>query len=111
MPEVWAAERHVDEERVRSLIRAQFDELAADEVTLVSEGWDVVHRVDGKWAFRFPRRCVVVPGTEREIEVLPEIATRLPVGVPAPVFVGRPGDGFPWPFYGSRYLRGDRAHG
>jgi aminoglycoside phosphotransferase (APT) family kinase protein len=111
MSEVWSAEEHVDEERAQQLIRAQF-ELAADEVTLVSEGWDyAVFRVDGEWAFRFPRRAVVVPGTEREIAVLPAIAERLPVGVPAPVFVGRPGDDFPWPFYGARYLDGVEATG
>ena len=112
MPEVWSAEEHVDEERARQLIRAQFEELAADEITLVSEGWDyAVFRVDGDWAFRFPRREVVVPGTEREIAVLPALAERLPVGVPAPVFVGRPAEDFPWPFYGARYLAGVEATG
>jgi aminoglycoside phosphotransferase (APT) family kinase protein len=111
MSEVWSAEEQVGEERARQLIRAQF-ELPAHEVTLVSEGWDyAVFRVDGEWAFRFPRREVVVSGTEREIAVLPAIAERLPVGVPAPVFVGRPGDDFPWPFYGARYLHGVEATG
>jgi len=33
------------------------------------------------------------------------------VGVPAPVFVGRAGDDFPWPFYGARYLEGVEATG
>jgi aminoglycoside phosphotransferase (APT) family kinase protein len=111
MSEVWSAEEHVDEERARRLIRSQF-ELSVDEVALVSEGWDyAVFRVDGEWAFRFPRREVVVPGTEREIAVLPVIAERLSVGVPAPVFVGRPGEDFPWPFYGARYLAGVEATG
>jgi aminoglycoside phosphotransferase (APT) family kinase protein len=112
MPEVWSAEEHVDEERARRLVRRRFPDLAAEDVTLVSEGWDyVVFRVDAEWAFRFPRREAVVPGTEREIAVLPELAARLPVGVPAPVFVGRPGDDFPWPFYGARYLAGVEATG
>jgi aminoglycoside phosphotransferase (APT) family kinase protein len=110
--EAWSAEEHVDEERACFLVRSRFPELAADEVRLVSEGWDyTVFRVDGEWAFRFPRRAVVVPGTEREIAVLPELAGRLPVGVPAPVFVGRPGDDFPWPFYGARHLPGVEATG
>jgi aminoglycoside phosphotransferase (APT) family kinase protein len=112
MSEVWSAEEHVDEQRARQLIRAQFPELRADEVKLLSEGWDyVVHRVDGEWTFRFPRRAVVVPGTEREIAVLPALAGRLPVAVPTPLFVGRPGDDFPWPFYGARYLEGVEATG
>ena len=112
MPEVWSAEEHVDELRASRLIRDRFPEVAADEVTLVSEGWDyAVFRVDGEWAFRFPRREVVVPGTEREIAVLPVLAERLPVAIPAPVFVGRPEDDFPWPFYGARYLAGAEATG
>jgi aminoglycoside phosphotransferase (APT) family kinase protein len=109
---VWDAEEHVDEERARRLVRAQFPQLAADEVVLANEGWDyLVYRVDGEWAFRFPRRETVVPGTEREIAVLPGLVPRLPVDVPAPVFVGRPGDGFPWPFYGARYVDGVEATG
>ena len=112
MSETWSAEQHVDERRARLLIRARFPALAADQVTPISEGWDyVVFRVDGEWAFRFPRREVVVPGTEREIAVLPELAERLPVAVPAPFFVGRPGEDFPWPFYGARYLEGIEATG
>src|SRR5215471_20162663 len=107
MSEVWS-----DEERARQLVRAQFEELAADVVTLVSEGWDyAVFRVDGEWAFRFPRREVVVLGTEREIAVLPKLAERLPVAVPAPVFVGRPGADFRWPFYGARHIPGVEATG
>ena len=112
MAEVWSAEQHVGEERARELIQARFGEVAADEVELVSEGWDyVVFRVDGEWAFRFPRREAVVAGTEREIAVLPALAERLPVGLPAPVFVGRPASDFPWPFYGARYLEGVEATG
>lgn len=112
MSEVWSAEEHVDDDRARELIRMQFPEVAADEVTLVSEGWDYgVFRVDEEWAFRFPRREVVVPGTEREIAVLPELAERLLVAVAAPVFVGRPSEAFPWPFYGARYLQGVEATG
>jgi aminoglycoside phosphotransferase (APT) family kinase protein len=112
MAEVWSAEERVDEQRARRLIRRRFPQVAADEVTLVSEGWDyAVFRVDGEWVFRFPRREVVVPGTEREIAVLPALADRLPVGVPAPVFVGRAEEDFPWPFYGARYLDGIEATG
>lgn len=112
MSEVWSAEEHVDEERASRLIQARFPEVAAEQVTLISEGWDyAVFQVDDEWAFRFPRREVVVPGTEREIAVLPVLAERLPVGVPAPAFVGRAADDFPWPFYGSRYLTGAEATG
>jgi aminoglycoside phosphotransferase (APT) family kinase protein len=109
---VWDAEEHIDVERARRLVRAQFPQLAAAEFVLVSEGWDyLVYRVDGDWTFRFPRREAVVSGTEREIAALPILAARLSVGVPQPVFVGHPGNGFPWPFYGARYLDGVEATG
>ena len=68
-----------------------------------------MHRVDERWAFRFPRRDVVISGTERELACLPELAELLPVAIPAPVFVGAPGEGFPWPFYGAAYLAGREA--
>ena len=107
---VWTAAEHVDEERATRLIRAQFAPLPERSVELVSEGWDyVVHRVDERWAFRFPRREVVLAGTERELACLPELAERLPVAIPAPVFVGAPGEGYPWPFYGAAYLPGREA--
>lgn len=97
----------VDEELARELIRGQFAPLPRDSVSLLAEGWDyVVYRVDGDWAFRFPRRAVVVPGTELELAVLPRVAELLPLPVPAPVHVGRPEKRFPWPFYGARLLPG-----
>ena len=45
------------------------------------------------------------------IHVKRGLAARLSVGVPQPVFVGHPGNGFPWPFYGARYLDGVEATG
>jgi aminoglycoside phosphotransferase (APT) family kinase protein len=106
----WTAEAHVDAELARGLIAEQFAPLPRSSVELLSEGWDyVVHLVDGEWAFRFPRREVVVPNTIREIAVLGLLAAHLPVGVPAPVYVGRPTGAFPWPFFGARFLPGVEA--
>ncbi|HEY2373927.1 MAG TPA: phosphotransferase [Gaiellaceae bacterium] len=107
---VWSAAEHVDEDRAARLIHAQFAPLPERSVELLSEGWDyAVHRVDGSWAFRFPRREVVVAGLGRELACLPLLTERLPVGVPAPVFVGAPGNGYPWPFYGAALLPGREA--
>lgn len=107
---IWTAGEHVDEELAARLIRAQFAPLPERSVELVSEGWDyVVYRVDSRWAFRFPRREVVVGGTERELACLPALAELLPVAVPAPVFAGTPAGGYPWPFYGAAFLPGREA--
>lgn len=112
MGELWQAEHVVDEATAGALVRAQFPELAARSVELVSAGWDyTIHRVDGQWAFRFPRRSVVLEPMQLELRVLPLLAPRLPVAVPAPVHVGVPGEGYPWAFYGSHWLDGAEATG
>ena len=105
MPD-WTAELVVDEELARQLLR-QFPELALKSLRPLSEGWDyTIWVVDEIWAFRFPRRKVVVPGTLRELTTLPQLAPLLPVAVPEPVYVGRPAQRFPWPFFGSKLLPG-----
>lgn len=105
MPE-WSAEIVVDEPLARRLL-GQLPELEVRSLRPFAEGWDyAIWAVNEEWAFRFPRRAVAVPGVEVEIAALPALAPRLPLPVPAPVFVGSPTDEFPWPFYGSRLLAG-----
>jgi aminoglycoside phosphotransferase (APT) family kinase protein len=102
----WSAEVALDAALVRRLL-AQFPELELRSLRLLAEGWDnSVWVVDERWAFRFPRRTVAIPGVEREIEVLPQLAGLLPLPIPVPRFVGRPADGYPWPFYGGPLLPG-----
>lgn len=106
MPE-WDPEIEVDADRARTLIAAQFPELAHADVREVAAGWDnVVHLVDERWVFRFPRRAIAVPGVRREIAVLPRLAEHLPLPIPEPRFVGVPADGYPWPWFGAPYLPG-----
>jgi aminoglycoside phosphotransferase (APT) family kinase protein len=106
----WAAEVGIDEALARRLLSEQFAPLPERSLVALSEGWDyAVYRVDDVWAFRFPRREVVVPGAEREIAVLPRLD--VPVPVPRPEYVGAPSDAFPWPFYGAPYLPGEEAVG
>ena len=105
MPD-WTAELVVDEELARRLL-GQFRQLEIESLRALAEGWDYgIWLVNETWAFRFPRREVVVPGVRREIAVLPELAPLLPIPVPAPEFVGQPAEGFPWPFFGSLLLPG-----
>jgi aminoglycoside phosphotransferase (APT) family kinase protein len=103
----WEAEVRVDEELARHLIGEQFAPLPERSLVFLGEGWDyVAYLVDETLVFRFPRRQVVVPGTEREIAKLPLLAPLLPVAIPDPVHVGAPSDAFPWPFYGAPYIAG-----
>jgi aminoglycoside phosphotransferase (APT) family kinase protein len=106
----WEAEVAVDEALARRLLHGQFPELADAPIRPLSAGWDsTVFLVDDVWAFRFPRREVVLPGFALELDLLPRLAPLLPVEVPVAVHRGRPAEGFPWPFAGSRLIPGHEA--
>ena len=106
MPE-WDPEIEVDEDRAVALIAEQFPELRGAPVRQVAAGWDnVVHLVGERWAFRFPRRAIAIPGVEREIATLPRLAPNLPLPIPVPRFVGIPTEDYPWPWFGAAYLPG-----
>jgi len=103
----WAPEVEVDADRARTLIERQFPELRDVEIREIAAGWDnVVHLVDGRWAFRFPRRAIAVPGMAREIEFLPRLLAHLPIAIPAPHWIGSPSADYPWPWFGAEYLPG-----
>jgi hypothetical protein len=103
----WDAEIAVDGTFVRALLAEQFPDLDASSARLIGQGWDyAVWVLEERWAFRFPRRDVVIPGLEWELAVLPVIAPSLPVAIPIPTFVGRPSDRFPWPFFGAPFIPG-----
>jgi aminoglycoside phosphotransferase len=104
----WEAEVVVDAELARELVREQFPPLGERSVELVAAGWDyTVHRVDGDWAFRFPRREIVLEPMRREIDALARLASSLPV--PEPAYRGEPSVRFGWPFWGGRWLPGIEA--
>jgi aminoglycoside phosphotransferase (APT) family kinase protein len=80
--------------------------LAGDDVRIVAAGWDnTVVLVDDDWVFRFPRREIALPGIDREIAFLPQLAPRLSLPVPVPEHVGVYGDP-PWRFWGARHQPG-----
>jgi aminoglycoside phosphotransferase (APT) family kinase protein len=103
---IWSAEIVVDEALARLLL-TQFPELSVETLRPLAEGWDnAVWIVDERYAFRFPRRQIAIPGVELELAVLPKLAPLLPLPIPDPVFRGRPAEGYPWPFFGSKLLPG-----
>lgn len=111
MPE-WSPEIEVDERLAAELIGAQFVDLADAPVRLLAAGWDnTVFIVDDRWAFRFPRRAIAIPGIEREIAVLPALAPHLPASIPTPRFVGVPSADFGWPFFGAPLIAGVELSG
>jgi aminoglycoside phosphotransferase (APT) family kinase protein len=106
----WSAEVVVDAALARRLIGGQFADLRDAPLEFLDAGWDqTVFLVDGRWAFRFPRRAIAVPGVRRELAVLPRL--RLPLPIPRPVYVGEPAEGFPWPWFGGPFIPGREPAG
>jgi aminoglycoside phosphotransferase (APT) family kinase protein len=104
---VWDAEVEIDEELVRLLVAEQFPELDTSSPRPLGEGWDnSVWIIEDRWAFRFPRRQIAIPGIERELVFSPRLAALLPVPIPVPTFVGQPSDRYAWPFFGAPLLHG-----
>lgn len=103
----WSPEVVVDEPLARKLIGEQFPEVEQRSLRLLGQGWDnTMWLVDELWAFRFPRRQMVIPGLENEMRYLPVLARLLPLAVPEPTLLGRPTEEFAWPFYGAPLLPG-----
>jgi aminoglycoside phosphotransferase (APT) family kinase protein len=91
------AELTIDVDLVRRLLLEQHPDLAHLPLTQTGEGWDnAVFRLGDDLAIRLPRRPATVALMENEQRWLPELAPRLPLPVPAPVRIGRPGSGLPW---------------
>jgi aminoglycoside phosphotransferase (APT) family kinase protein len=103
----WTADISVDAILVRSLI-TQSTSLEIRSLKRVAEGWDrSVWLANREWAFGFPRQETAVAGIAREIATLPRLAPLLEVSIPVPEHVVVECAGFPWPFFGWRYLAGD----
>ena len=105
-----AAEFTTDAELVRRLVLEQHPDLAHLPLTQVDGGWDnTVFRLGDELAIRLPRRSATAALVANEQRWLPELASRLPLPVPTPVRVGRPGSGFPWAWSVVRWLPGTAA--
>lgn len=106
----WEAERRVDEDLARRLIRERTPDVAGATVERIGEGWDnVAYLVDGTWVYRFPRGEFQAGFLANECAFVPRIAGRLPLPISVPQEVGRPTPDFPWPVARHRYVKGTTA--
>lgn len=95
MPE-WDSEIELGEDLARALIAEQFSELDVTSLRRLGEGWDnTVWATSEEIAFRFPRRGIAIPGVEREMAILPELAAELPAPIPDAAYAGAASTGFP----------------
>lgn len=97
MPDAPPAEVDIDDRLVHALLTDQHPDLARRPLRLLGQGWDnVLYRLGDDLTIRLPRRELSAGLVVHEQRWLPALAPDLPLPIPAPVRVGRPGRGFPW---------------
>lgn len=105
-----AAEIEVTPALVERLLAKQKPELADHPIELLSHGWDNVSFLIGSdLVARLPRRRLAAGLIANEVRWLPELAPSLPLPIPAPVFHGGPGAGYPWEWLIAPLLPGESA--
>ncbi|MBA3652894.1 MAG: phosphotransferase [Actinobacteria bacterium] len=94
--------RAVDEMTARAVLREH--QLPASSVREIVGGWAFwTFDVDGEWIARFPRTGQTAVAAERELALLPELATTLSFRVPQPTLSGQWNDR---PFFVYRRIPG-----
>jgi len=99
----------VDDWLVRRLLASQLPHLADLPLTR-TEAWGTDHaifRLGDDLSVRLPKIGWAAKQGEKESRWLPRLAPHLPIEVPVPLAVGEPADGYPFPWYVSRWLEGE----
>ncbi|MEU6859751.1 aminoglycoside phosphotransferase family protein [Glycomyces sp. NPDC046736] len=98
----------IDEELVRSLLRAQQPELADRDLMAVPGGGNNrIWRLGEDLAVRLPRTDRAARLVEQEHRWVPELAPHLPIPVPVPVHLGAPSDRFDRPWIVTTWIEGE----
>jgi len=94
----------ITEELVRRLVAAQFPQYADLTVSKVEPGGNDnrTFRIGTRLLARLPSATGYVASVDKEHRWLPGLAAHLSIAIPAPVGLGAPGEGypFPWSIYG-----------
>lgn len=111
-----AGNMHVDEvdidvALVRQLLTAQFPQWADLPITPVhSFGTDnAIYRLGSNMAVRLPRIEHATGQVDKEQKFLPRLAPHLPLAIPVPLGLGRPGEGYLWHWSVYQWLEGENA--
>jgi aminoglycoside phosphotransferase (APT) family kinase protein len=93
------------------LVASQFPQWADLPVVRVAlDGWDnSTFRLGDELSVRLPSADAYVAQIEKEHRWLPILARHLPMRIPEPVAMGRPGSEFPRPWSIYRWIEGDLA--
>ena len=93
------------------LVAAQFPQWTGLPVTPVTlDGWDnTTFRLGDELSIRLPSADRYAAQVAKEHRWLPVLARQLPLPIPEPVAMGRPGGGFPRPWSVYRWIAGEPA--
>jgi aminoglycoside phosphotransferase (APT) family kinase protein len=93
------------------LVAGQFPQWAGLPVVPVKlNGWDnTTFRLGHELSIRLPSADRYVAAVGKEHRWLPLLAKHLPLPIPQPVAMGRPGEGFPRPWSVYRWIAGEPA--
>jgi aminoglycoside phosphotransferase (APT) family kinase protein len=102
---------HIDSKLVQRLVANQFPQWADLAVTPVTHGgWcNHVFHLGKEMVVRLPRLEAYVAQVEKENQWLPLLGPLLPLPIPAPLAIGKPGDDYPWPWSIYRWIEGETA--
>jgi aminoglycoside phosphotransferase (APT) family kinase protein len=94
---------------VRRLLVSQFPRWADLPISELPLGGtdNALYRLGDELVVRLPRIDSAVASREQEHEWLPKLAPLLPYEIPAPLALGEPGEGYPWPWSVYRWLEGE----
>lgn len=103
----------VTAEQVAALVAEQFPQWSHLNVRPVAlSGWDnFTFHLGDRMKVRLPSASWYVGQVEKENAVLPRLAPLLPLPIPSPVAIGRPGQGYPFPWSIYDWIDGDVVDG
>jgi aminoglycoside phosphotransferase (APT) family kinase protein len=105
-----AAEVTIDAGLVKTLLRAQYPDLAHRRIEPCASGWDnAIFRLGDDLCVRLPRRAASAALLKNEQRWLPTLSERLPLPIPAPVCIGLACADYPWSFSVLPWLTGVTA--
>jgi aminoglycoside phosphotransferase (APT) family kinase protein len=101
----------IDADLAGRLVAGQFPQWAHLPVTPVAQGgWDNrTFRLGAEMTLRLPSAARYAAAVEKEQQWLPRLAPGLPLPIPAPIALGAPTGGYPYPWSVCRWLPGDTA--
>ncbi len=70
---------------------------------------NALYRLGDDMVVRLPRIPSAVSQVDKEQKWLPRLAPLLPLNIPVPLAMGKPGDGYPWHWSVYRWLEGEDA--